>query len=149
MEVAGTTEIEPSQAEVPQACDLIIRNGVLLTLDPDDRVIEGGALAVVDGRIVAIGDDQCLADRYQASEILNAHGSIVHPGFIDAHAHVNQYSSRSALPALAQSDLTMGHWKAALRPEDERASTALAAIDYLNSGYTAFVDPGTVVEPEA
>lgn len=43
----------------------------------------------------------------------------------------------------------MGHWKAELRPEDEHASASLASIDYLRCGYTGFVDPGTIFEPDA
>jgi hypothetical protein len=43
----------------------------------------------------------------------------------------------------------MGHWKAELRPEDEHASASLASIDYLRCGFTGFVDPGTIFEPDA
>ena len=145
-EMGATTVVG---AGTPPACDLMIHNGVLITVDPADRIIESGALAIADGLIVAVGRERDLKDRFRATESLDAGGGVVHPGFIDAHAHVNQYTSRSVLPLMESSDVTMGHWKARLRPEDEFASTALAAIDYLASGYTAFVDPGTVLEPDA
>ena len=141
--------VRMAQDDAPRACDLMIHNGVLLTVDPDNRIIESGALVIADGRIVAVGRERDLKGQYVANESIDAGGGVVHPGFIDAHAHVNQYTSRSALPRMASSDVTMGHWKAQLQPEDEHASTALAAVDYLASGYTAFVDPGTVLEPDA
>jgi 5-methylthioadenosine/S-adenosylhomocysteine deaminase len=53
------------------------------------------------------------------------------------------------LGRMAGTTATMGDWKSCLTPEDEYASAALASLDYLKSGYTAFVDPGTIFEPDA
>ena len=133
----------------PVACDLLIDNGVIVTLDPSDTVITGGAVAVGHGRILAVGDRQEVAARYHPDSTIDAGGAIVHPGFVEAHVHITQYTSRSVLPRMAGTDLTMGHWKAEITPDDEYASTALAAVDLLRCGYTTFVDPGTVFEPEA
>lgn len=142
----GASSVPP---EAPLSCDVMIDDALLLTLDGQDRVIEGGAVAIANGRIAAVGESADLTTRYRAGRTIDAGGAIVHPGFIDPHAHVNQYSSRSAIPRLQAAGLTMGDWKAQLRPEDEHASVALAALDYLTSGYTAFVEPGTVQAPDA
>src|SRR5207247_1475368 len=40
-------------------------------------------------------------------------------------------------------------WKAALRDDDEYASSALACLDLIRNGYTSFVDPGTAFTPDA
>jgi len=80
---------------------------------------------------------------------IDALGAVVRPGSIDAHIHVSQYTSRSVLPRMGNGPINMGHWKAELRPEDEHASASLASIDYLRCGFTGFVDPGTIFEPDA
>ncbi|RWC00356.1 MAG: hypothetical protein EOQ57_17345 [Mesorhizobium sp.] len=132
-----------------RSCDLVVHNAVLLTVDETDNVIENGAIAVHDGAIVAVGSSRDILSRYSSRELIDAGGGIVHPGFIDAHVHISQYTSRSVLSSMEGTSITMGDWKSALTPEDEHASAALAAVDYLRSGYTGFVDPGTIFSPDA
>jgi cytosine/adenosine deaminase-related metal-dependent hydrolase len=133
----------------PFDCDLLVHGGVVLTADAEDTIIPDGAVAIVGTRILAAGRSEELQRRCRARETIDARGGIVHPGFIDAHIHISQYTSRSVLPRMEATAVTMGDWKAALRPEDEHASATLAAVDYLRSGYTGFVDPGTIFEPDA
>jgi predicted amidohydrolase YtcJ len=66
--------------------DLILINGHVLTIDPALPGAEG--FAVRDGRFVAIGssaDMRSLAAHH--TEIIDAGGMTVTPGFIDAHCH--------------------------------------------------------------
>ncbi|MDW9782983.1 amidohydrolase family protein [Sinorhizobium meliloti] len=135
--------------ELPVQCELIVHSGLVLTIDNDNRIINDGALAIGHGRILAIGSTSEILQTWRANNVLDAEGGVVHPGFIDAHVHVSQYTARSVLPRMARTAITMGDWKAALTPEDEHVSATLAAIDYLRSGYTGFVDPGTIFEPNA
>lgn len=133
----------------PESCDLLIHDAEVLTVDGADRVIPGGAVAIGGGRILAVGTTRSLAARFAPAARLDAGGGVLHPGFVDAHIHVSQYTARSVLPAMAGTAIGMGDWKAALTPEDEHASATLAAVDYLRAGYTGFVDPGTVFAPDA
>ncbi|MEZ5933852.1 MAG: amidohydrolase family protein [Alphaproteobacteria bacterium] len=132
----------------PVACDLLISNATLLT-GPGEDIRAPGALAVKDGIILAAGPEARLLADYRAARRHDAEGGLVHAGFIDAHLHVTQHTARSVLPLMAGKPVTMGHWKAELRPEDEYASTALAGIELLKCGHTGFVDPGTAFEPDA
>ncbi|MDW9782932.1 amidohydrolase family protein [Sinorhizobium meliloti] len=133
----------------PNSCDLLIHNGIVLTVDEQNTVVDDGAVAIRDGRICAVGPTQDIQARFTATETFDAHACVVHPGFIDAHIHISQYTSRSVLPRMSGTAITMGDWKAALSPADEHASASLAAVDYLRRGYTGFVDPGTIFEPDA
>lgn len=133
----------------PQRCDLLVRNATLLTVDERDGIVLSGALAVAGGRFVAVGPERDVLRAFTARDVVDAGGAVVHPGFIDAHIHVSQYTARTVVTALDRAGLTQGHWKAELRPEDEEASAMLAAVDYLKAGYTGFVDPGTIFEPDA
>lgn len=69
--------------------DIFIENGHILTLDPERRSIPDGAVAVKDGRIVAVGTTQELAPLYRASaaKVVDAARMAVLPGLVDAHAH--------------------------------------------------------------
>jgi len=51
-------------------------------------IIEGGAVAVADGEIVAVGPGSNLLADYSAREIIDASGKVVCPGFVDPHTHV-------------------------------------------------------------
>lgn len=82
---------------VPEA-DLVIENvaeiatpagrGPLAGSDQGHvETIEDGAIAVRDGRIVAIGADEAVAERSAATRIDGTGGTLV-PGFVDAHTHL-------------------------------------------------------------
>lgn len=66
--------------------DLIITNAMIWTGNPDQP--EANALAILDGKIMAVGDST-LVQPFQgkATEVLNAEGAFITPGFIDAHVH--------------------------------------------------------------
>ena len=133
----------------PTAVDLVIRHAFVLTVNAGDDAIADGAVAIDGGRIVAVGPTTTIDESWKGHASIDARGGIVRPGSIDAHIHVSQYTARSVLPRMGSGPVNMGHWKAELRPEDEHASASLAAIDCLRCGFTGFVDPGTIFEPDA
>ena len=62
--------------------DTIIENARVLT--QDERRPRTTALAVLNGRVVALGDE---CDDLSAGRRIDAQGAVVAPGFNDAHAH--------------------------------------------------------------
>ena len=65
---------------------MIIKGGDIYTVDTNQPTVE--AVAVLDGRIVAMGDESEMnnyAD--EKTEIIDATGSFVMPGFIEGHGH--------------------------------------------------------------
>ncbi len=83
MPVAGLVPAE--QAGEP--ADLVVRNGRICTGDP--RRPYAGALAIRDGRVLAVGDDYGMARHVtKATRVVDAMGRRVIPGLIDAHMHV-------------------------------------------------------------
>ena len=79
----------PSAGEpVPDelAPDLILLNGKLLTFDDEDRVVE--AVAIKGQRILAVGSSDSMRKLTGSNtEIIDANGRLVLPGFVDAHSH--------------------------------------------------------------
>ena len=67
--------------------DILITHGVVITVDPERRIIEDGAVAIDKDRIVDVGTTVEIAGRYQASRVIDASGTAVLPGLIDGHAH--------------------------------------------------------------
>ena len=53
----------------------------------DTGLIEQGAVAIADGRIVGIGPSAQLTAQFQAKERVDASGHAVLPGFVDPHTH--------------------------------------------------------------
>lgn len=86
----------------PDAADWIIHNAEVVTLDSRNRRAE--ALAVRDGKIVAVGDDEeVLKLAGPGTQVLDADGRTVLPGLIDSHVHPIDASAseiHSELPVL-------------------------------------------------
>ncbi len=140
---------------IPAVCDLLIRNGCVITMDAGRRVYRSGAIAVAGANIVAVGPETEIAPCFQALRELDAGGGIVHPGLIDAHYHATLHGSRGALPdAPDAAPRTMGvsdfsRWLNALTDEDEYASALHASLEFLKNGTTCFMEGGTAFEPDA
>jgi imidazolonepropionase len=79
-------------APVGDACDFVLRGASeLVTVSgPDLGVIERGALAARDGRIVWVGQERELERVVAVRDdalVVDAEGAAVLPGFVDAHTH--------------------------------------------------------------
>lgn len=64
---------------------VVVYNANILTLEPALPHVR--ALAVRDGIIVALGDDDAVAPYRQGSRLIDAGGATVVPGMIDTHVH--------------------------------------------------------------
>lgn len=74
--------------QIEQA-DLIIHNAIIYTVDENFSVAE--AMAVKDGKIIAVGAEREILNKYSAKEKIDALKHPVYPGFIDAHCHFLGY----------------------------------------------------------
>ena len=73
--------------------NLILHNAVVYTVDPQNPLAE--AVACANGYIVAVGrNHEILALANAETEIIDAQGQFVLPGFTDAHVHFLQYAVR-------------------------------------------------------
>lgn len=79
--------------------DLVIYNAQIYTVNNTFEIVE--AIAVKDGKILALGKSADIRRDYPAKEELDAEGKAIYPGFIDAHAHFFGYAE-----SLNNADLT-------------------------------------------
>ena len=77
-----------AQTPLPPA-DLVLTNGIVLTVDANDRVAQ--AIAIRGGTIVAVGSNEAVKARTgPATEVIDLHGRTATPGLIDTHVHFSE-----------------------------------------------------------
>ncbi len=79
----------PAQAPPPQAPppQLLLFHGHILTMNPGDSIAQ--ALAVRDGKIIAVGTDREILRLAGAATLrIDLNGRTATPGLIDSHAHI-------------------------------------------------------------
>lgn len=81
---------------IPERADILIRRAYIVTLDPQNRVLSDGAIAITGKRITWIGTSN-EAKKIVAAEVIDAYGHIVLPGMVDAHFHTGQQLLRGKL----------------------------------------------------
>jgi predicted amidohydrolase YtcJ len=74
---------------INQRVDLVVHHAQIYTVNENFTVAE--AMAVQDGKIVAVGTNDDILKSYQADSVVDAKGASVYPGFVDAHAHFLGY----------------------------------------------------------
>lgn len=72
-----------------QKADLIIHHAKIYTVD--EQFSQAEAMAVRDGKIIAIGKNEDILKEYESDKTEDAGGKTIFPGFIDAHAHFMGY----------------------------------------------------------
>ena len=78
-----------SSCKFRQKADLIIHHAKIYTVDESFSVAE--AMAIRDGKIIAIGKNDDVLKEYESATMEDAGGKTILPGFIDAHAHFVGY----------------------------------------------------------
>jgi 5-methylthioadenosine/S-adenosylhomocysteine deaminase len=116
----------------------------VITQDGQHRVIQDGAVAVKDGRILAVGTRIQINARYSAKQRLDRPEAILAPGLINTHTH----AAMSLFRGIAD-DLRLQDWLEKfifpaeaknVSAEFVRWGTRLGCLEMLLSGTTTFTD---------
>jgi 5-methylthioadenosine/S-adenosylhomocysteine deaminase len=124
------------------AMDLWITNGTVITMDPDNREIKNGTVAVSDGTITAVGPAADLPAPPDA-DILDAGGGIIMPGLVNTHTHAAMTLFRGLADDLPLMDWLNDHIfpaEALLDADKVYAGTLLGCAEMILSGTTCFCD---------
>ena len=115
-----------------------------MTMDAARRVIEDGAVAVANGRVVAVGKRSEVVGRYTAREVIDARGRAVIPGLINGHTHIPMVLFRGIAD-----DLDLNEWLTKyifpaeaknVTEEFVRAGTQLGLAEMIRGGTTTYCD---------
>lgn len=113
-------------------------------MDPEGRLIDDGALLIVDGRITALGPTAEIEPRAPRARRIDARDQIVLPGLINAHTHAPMTLFRGLADDLDVMQWLQDHiFPAESRHVDAefvRWGTRLACLEMLRGGITTFVD---------
>lgn len=123
--------------------DLLVENGVVVTMNPSMDILPKGSLAIRDGAVVDVSTPHRIRQAYSPREILDASNCAILPGLINAHTH----AAMTIFRGLAD-DLPLMEWleryifpaEAHLKAEWVRWGTILACSEMLLSGTTTFCD---------
>src|ERR1700733_4869600 len=118
----------------------LFRGGTIVTMDPKVGNLATGDVLVDGGRIAAVGVNL----QADGAEVIDATGSIVMPGMIDAHHHMWLGVMRRMMPDVddlfAYIDVVAEKLGAHYRPLDMYLSTKLTALASLDAGVTTIID---------
>jgi len=124
---------------------ILIKNGVLVTIDSANRIVRGDLL-IVHGRIAELG-----ATDQSADVVIDARGCVVIPGFVQTHIHLCQTLFRGAADDLALIDwLKKRVWpmEAAHSAASITASARLGIAELIKGGTTCALTMETVNHTE-
>lgn len=116
-----------------------------------DRILEDSALAVVAGRIAAIGATDALLAAHPGAAQYDGRGKVIMPGLVNCHAHLSATLARgfnedfgfpnSAALALNPNSL--------LSPEERTLMVSIGALEAIRTGTTTLVENVTGIAPAA
>ena len=133
-----------SFAQQKQDADLIVTHGIVVTMDGARAIYEDGAVAVRGDSIVTVGPREEVESRFKSAQMIDAHGGLVLPGFINGHTHVPMTLFRGL-----HDDVTLNDWlykyifpaeAKNVNEEFVRWGTRLAAAEQIRAGVTTFAD---------
>lgn len=75
-----------------ESVDFVIHNANVHVMDDNNTIYE--AIAFKDGKIVEVGPERQILNRYSADEYIDAQKRDVYPGFTDAHGHIMSYAKQ-------------------------------------------------------
>ena len=127
-----------------QHCDTLIVPRWCVPVTPSGEVLEDHAVAITDGRIIAVLPDNQALEEFQPSVLVERPDHVLIPGLINAHTHAAMTLFRGLADDMPlEAWLHEGIWPAEKRwvsAEMVRDGTDLAIGEMLRGGITCFSD---------
>ena len=124
----------------PQSIDTLIEAGWVVPVEPHGVVLEGHAVAVDGGKVVAVLPLAEARARFAAREVVSRPGSVLIPGLVNAHTHNPMTLMRGVADDLALHEWLQRHiWPveaAVIGPEFVADGVELAIAEMLRGGTT-------------
>jgi len=127
----------------PQKVDYLLTNTTLVTMNAEHQIIQNGALAVKEGRILWIGSQDEVENQFDAKQTLNLQEKVVTPGLVNTHGHWAMTLFRGLVDDCPLEAWLDKIWKveaAVVSPESVAAGSQMAMIEMIRSGTTCAAD---------
>jgi len=124
--------------------DIEIKNATILTMDKDYRIISDSSLIIDNSRIIEIGENKSLQNKYRPAKVIDASSKLVMPGLINAHTHAPMTIFRGTAD-----DIPLREWlyekvfpleAKYVNAKTVEIGTNLAIAEMIYSGTTTFCD---------
>lgn len=126
---------------------ILLGEGTVITRDPANPIITRGAVVMDKGAIVEVGAYDTLKSKYADATVVNAHGKLIMPGFINAHHHIYSALARGlSIPGNNPTnfnEILEGLWfflDRHLKKEDVWASAVATYLACIENGVTSIFD---------
>ncbi len=127
---------------------LCVGNGILITRDKQNPIMEDGCVAVDGNKIADVGAPKVLREKYADAEFHDAKGNIIMPGLINAHGHIYSALARGmalkdSKPSHSFKDILENLWwrvDRSLGLPEIKYSAYTTYIDSIKNGVTTFFD---------
>lgn len=126
----------------------LLRNGTVLTMDPDIGRLEHGDVLLEDDRIAAVDREVKAPD----AEVIDVSNHVVLPGLVNTHAHLFQTGVRGIAADWTLDDYferMLGSLRPQFEPHDVYLGDLFGAFEQLNAGVTTVLDWCHVVNTPA
>jgi len=137
------------RAERDAAHRVLLKGGIVLSLDPQVGDFANGDVLIEGKKILAVG-----RNLNAAALVIDAGGMIVMPGFVDTHHHQYETILRGILAdgvlgspgdgKKTYQGVIQGIFTPVYQPEDAYISELVASLNQLNAGVTTTVDTSQV-----
>ncbi|RGP81427.1 putative cytosine deaminase [Fusarium longipes] len=121
---------------------ILVKGGTVLTVDHTSGNLQNCDILIKDDRIAAIGQD-LPEPQDEAITVIDAHGCIAIPGFVDGHHHMWQQLLRGIATDWSLFDYTVNMrsiYGSLYTSEDVYLSTYIAALSLINNGVTTVLE---------
>ncbi|MGE5540493.1 MAG: amidohydrolase family protein [Gemmatimonas sp.] len=138
----GAAAADPELARVQAQRRILLKGGIVLSLDPQVGDFAEGDVLIEDGRIREVRPG--ISASPETTAIVDATHRIIIPGFVDTHSHSYQGLLRGTLPngrvqpeydRDIQNNITLHY-----QPEDAYAGVLITVLAMLDMGTTGVVD---------
>ncbi len=127
-----------------EEADLILKGGIVVTMNAAGDVFDPGAVVVQGDHIVAVGPAAEVTAQYTARETVDCAGQAVIPGLVNAHTHLPMTLLRGLADDRRLDVWLLGYMMPVERefvnPDFVRLGTLLACAEMIRSGITCFAD---------
>ena len=130
--------------------DLLIEGGIVLTMDPQRRIIKDGAVAIQGNQITEVGKRDALRKKYPSPKrVIDSQNKLVMPGLVNTHGHLCCSTAKGLIvgnygygnPWLQRTNdmLASPYWN----EESWYQAALLTSAELIKNGTTSIVDCGT------
>ena len=121
----------------------LLKNGFIVTMDPEKGVLTRGYVLVEDDLIKAVESGEAPAGIFD--EVIDCDGKIIMPGLINTHVHTSQQLGRGLgddVNLLTWLHERIWPYESNMTEDDSYISTLLCCAEQIKAGCTMFAEPG-------